>query len=142
MAETFQVWKIGYEYVGVPTQLYRGHGVERSSIYPQRGRTYDEIKPLNVIPKVENGIPTGIPTRQWHGASPVGRSSTDFRETTNTGKLRVMRRKRVSKPLKITVEWTPGVRTIAWEDLWRRILLDALRAVPRNSDLEECDGCK
>ena len=47
-----------------------------------------------------------------------------------------MRRKRVLKPLKVAVEWTPGARTISWEELWRRILIDVFRTMPKNSDLE------
>ena len=72
-----------YEYVGVPSQLYRGHGVERLSIYPQRGRTFDEIKPLNAIPKVENGIPTGPTARQWHVAGSLGRGTTRLGPTSD-----------------------------------------------------------
>ncbi len=115
-----------YEYVGVPTQLYRGHGVERSSIYPPRGRTYDEIKPLNAIPKVENGIPTGLPTGQWYVAGSLGRGTTCLGPTSDKVRNRVMPPKRKSKPLKVAAEWAPGPRTSAWDALWRRILADVI----------------
>jgi len=50
-----------------------------------------------------------------------------------------MRRKQVSKPLKVTTEWNMGTRTIAWEELWRRILIDVFRTKPKNSDIEGRD---
>ena len=53
-----------------------------------------------------------------------------------------MRRKRVLKPLKVAVEWTPGARTIAWEELWRRILIDVFQEMPKNSEREGHDGDK
>ena len=117
-----------YEYVGVPTQLYRGHGVERLSIYPQRGRTFDEIKPLNAIPKVENGIPTGPTARQWHVAGFLGRGTTcfGFGTTSGKGRSRVMPPHRKSKPLKAATDWAPGRRIPAWDALWRRILANVI----------------
>ena len=97
-----------YECIGVLSQLYRGHRVERPAFYLERSGREDKIEPFDVISEVEEGVPAGLPARQRYVASPVGRSATHFRKTPNTGKLRVMRRKRVSKPLKIAVEWTPG----------------------------------
>ena len=142
MAEDSPVWKMDYECIGVLSQLYRGHRVERPAFYLERSGRDDKIEPFDVVSEVEEGNPAGPTARQWHVASPVGRSATHFRKTPNTREFRVMRSKRVSKALKIAVEWTPGARTIAWQELWRRILIDAFRAMPKNSDPEGRDGDK
>ena len=142
MAEDSPVWKMDYECIGVLSQLYRGHRVERPAFYLERSGRDDKIEPFDVISEVEEGVPAGLPARQRYVASPVGRSATHFRKTPNTWELRVMRCKRVSKPLKIAVEWTPGARTIAWEELWRRILIDVFREMPKNSEREGRDGDK
>ena len=131
-----------YECIGVLSQLYRGHRVERPAFYLERSGRDDKIEPFDVISEVEEGVPAGLPARQRYVASPVGRSATHFRKTPNTWELRVMRCKRASKPLKIAVEWAPGARTIAWEELWRRILIDVFREMPKNSEREGRDGDK
>lgn len=53
-----------------------------------------------------------------------------------------MQRKRVLKPLKVAVEWTPGARTTSWEELWRRMLMDVFRAMSNNTDLKGRDWDK